>query len=167
MVGNGPPQITKQSEHDSIAQVQILDPQNAVLPKKAHASDAGFDVTAIGIEKEMGPVTLFKTGIAVKPPTGMYFELVPRSSISKTGYMMANSVGIIDPGYRGEILIALRKVNPTAPDLPLPHRIAQLIPRTYPNVCFKTVEALDDTVRGSGGFGSTGPAIPSDPYSLM
>lgn len=167
MVGNGPPRMTKQADHDSIAQIQVLDPQNAVLPKKAHASDAGFDVTAIGIEKEMGPVTLFKTGIAVKPPSGMYFELVPRSSISKTGYMMANSVGIIDPEYRGEILIALRKVNPSAPDLTLPHRIAQLIPRTYPNVRFETVDALGDTVRGSGGFGSTDNTVPLDPYSMM
>lgn len=161
--------MVKQSDFDSIARIQILD-ERAVLPRKAHPSDAGFDVTVIGIEREMGPVTLYKTGIAVKPPAGMYFELVPRSSISKTGYMLANSIGIIDPEYRGEILVPLRKVNNHAPVLELPQRIAQLLPRTSPPVRFKTVDALDDTARGSGGFGSTDSFVSRspgpDPYSL-
>lgn len=130
--------------------------EGAEIPTKAHPTDIGFDLTAIDIKKDFGEVKLYGTGIKITPHTNYYIEIVPRSSISKSGYMLANSVGIIDPTYTGELLIALRKVDKDAPDLVLPNKIAQLIFRLVPWVPdFKIVEKLEDTDRGEGGFGST------------
>jgi dUTP pyrophosphatase len=92
----------------------------------------------------------------VQPAFGWYFDVVPRSSISKSGYMLANSVGVIDRGYTGEILVPLIKIDPSAPDLKLPARLVQMIPRQIIAAELVEVEAFDETVRGSSGFGSTG-----------
>ena len=99
---------------------------------------------------------LYDTGIKVQPAFGWYFDLVPRSSISKTGYMLANSIGVIDRTYVGPVLVPLRKVDPHAPDLELPARLVQIIPRPIVHIQWEEVEALDETARGAGGFGSTG-----------
>ena len=123
---------------------------------KHHVSDSGYDIAIIGISKIVGDVTIYSTGIRVQPPDGYYFDLVPRSSIIKTGYELANSVGVIDRTYVGEILVALRKVDQLAPDLPLPSRVVQLIPRAIAHFDIIEVTELDDTARGAGGFGSTG-----------
>ena len=72
---------------------------------------------------------MFDTGICIQPPDGFYTEIVPRSSISKTGYILANSIGIIDPTYRGSLKIVLTKVDPTAQDLKLPFTKFQIILR--------------------------------------
>ena len=136
--------------------VKKLD-EKAVTPTKAHPTDSGFDLTAIGVSKNLNDdVYLLSTGIAVTPPTGWFFGLFPRSSISKTGYMLANSVGIVDKHYTGELLIALRKVDKTAPDLEFPVKIAQLVllPLVYPSI--EEIAELPTTDRGDKGFGSTG-----------
>ena len=86
---------------------------------------------------------------------GYYFELVPRSSISKTGYSLANNIGIIDQNYRGEIIVALRKNDEKADDLILPCKIAQLIPKQWFNMVFEEDVNITETVRDTGGFGST------------
>ena len=123
-------------------------------PTRAHADDAGFDVEAIALSHVVGDVEFYKTGLRVMPPPGIYFDLVARSSISKTGYMLANGVGIIDSGYRGEILIALRRMTPSA-SLELPCKIAQLVPRRFIELRAVEADTLDVTERGMGGFGST------------
>lgn len=130
--------------------------KDAQLPKKERVSDSGYDLTLLYEHKRMGVVTLYGTGIIVEPPDGWYFDVVPRSSIIKRGYILANSVGIIDRSYRGEIFVPLIKLDPDAPDLELPARVAQLIPR--PIVHFEISEraTLSLTERGAGGFGSTG-----------
>lgn len=132
--------------------------EDAVPPKKARVSDAGYDLTLIGDrEKDRGKFCrLYRTGIQVSPPHGWYFDLVPRSSITKTGYMLANSVGVIDRSYRGEILVPLVKVDPEAPDLEFPIRLVQLVPRPIVHFPFVEKESLSSTSRGAGGFGSTG-----------
>jgi len=129
---------------------------DAPVPSKAHEDDAGFDLSLIQKVKEVNGVSFYDTGIAVAPPEGHHFELVGRSSISKTGYMLANNIGIIDSGYRGSILVALAKVRVDAPDLELPVRLVQLIPRKTINIQGIEVDNLDDTERGDGGFGSSG-----------
>lgn len=131
---------------------------DAVAPSKSRASDSGFDLVLLEPVKQMGDVTLYDTGVRVQPAFGWYFDLVPRSSISKTGYMLANSVGVIDRTYTGPVLVALRKVDPEAPDLELPARLVQIIPRPIIHVQLEQVETLDETERGAGGFGSTGTA---------
>lgn len=129
---------------------------DAVAPFKKRASDSGYDVTILEKVKEVGRVEFFTTGIKVQPAYGWYFDLVPRSSISKTGYMMANSIGVIDRTYTGPVLVALVKVDSEAPPLELPARIAQIVPRPIVHAELEEVEELDATERGSGGFGSTG-----------
>lgn len=130
---------------------------DAVLPVRSHPEDVGFDVTLIekGRSVQDTHVTFYHTGLVVVPPPGFYFDLVPRSSLAKSGYALANSVGIIDPNYRGEILVALRKVDPALPDLPLPSRLVQLVPRVWHPMTCEEVSSVTATDRGDGGFGST------------
>lgn len=130
--------------------------KNAVPPAKFRASDIGYDVTIIDIVKDLGETKLYGTGIKVTPDYGWYLDLVPRSSIIKTGYVMTNSVGIIDRSYNGEILVPLAKIDKNLPDIELPCRIAQLIPRPIINFDFIEVEDLETTERGDKGFGSSG-----------
>lgn len=110
----------------------------AVIPTKNMGSDIGYDLTLLKIDKKISnKITRYDTGIQVVPPRGYYIELVPRSSLSNTGYILANSVGIIDPTYTGNLKVVLIKVDDTLPDIVLPFRGVQMILRkseTY--VCF-------------------------------
>jgi dUTP pyrophosphatase len=130
---------------------------NAVCPSKTHISDSGYDLTVIKKLKCVGRVVYYDTCIKVEPNYGWYFDVVPRSSLSKTGYMLANSVGIIDRTYTGNIIIALMKVDLDMPDIELPYRCAQMIPRQ--TVHMKAIEVSETDIgitdRGTGGFGST------------
>lgn len=128
---------------------------DAIKPSKERASDSGYDLTILEPVKSFGKTTLYSTGIKVVPEFGWYLDVVPRSSISKTGYMLANNVGIIDRTYTGEILVALIKVDDDAKDLELPCRIAQMIPRQIVNVDLVEVDSFEETSRNDGGFGSS------------
>jgi dUTP pyrophosphatase len=131
---------------------------NAVIPSKAHSTDIGLDLVALKVHKIINQdIIMYDTGISVKPPPGFYLEIVPRSSITKTGWMLANSVGIIDPDYRGTLYIVLIRVLPDAKNLIFPFCYCQLVLRKIEN--YPVIEVEDDfssTVRGEGGFGSTG-----------
>jgi deoxyuridine 5'-triphosphate nucleotidohydrolase len=137
---------------------------NAIVPSKARGSDVGYDLTVIKIAKELRPgtVVMFDSGIQVRIPWGYYIEIVPRSSLSKTGWMLANTIGIIDPSYQGNLLVALIRVDPSAADIELPFRGFQLVVRRQHalRICECSGGNEDDsdmvTARGHGGFGSTG-----------
>lgn len=130
--------------------------EHAVTPSKGTEYSVGYDLTAIDFVRNMTPNTyLYDTGIQVKPPPGYYIDIVPRSSLSKTGFVLANSVGIIDPDYRGNLMIALTKVDSNCDDIELPFTKCQLILRKHSDFTLRRVNVLDDTSRGSGGFGST------------
>lgn len=132
--------------------------ENAVIPTKASYSDAGYDLTIIKLHKVLNSDTcLYDTGIKLDIPNGYYVEIVPRSSISKSGYMLANNIGIIDQSYRGNLYVALRKINKECIDLNLPWKCCQLIVKKqiYSNLIF-VEEEIENTKRGEGGFGSTG-----------
>lgn len=132
---------------------------NAVTPTMGTPYSTGFDLTAISVFKRIDDRTvLYNTNIRVKPPPGYYTEILPRSSISKSGYMLANSVGVIDEDYRGDLLIALTKVNEKVPDLQLPVKICQLVLRKREQFAMVEVDTLNSTERGAGGFGSTDEA---------
>jgi deoxyuridine 5'-triphosphate nucleotidohydrolase len=137
--------------------VQVLKASpDAVMPAKTKESDAGYDLTVIRpVKKLTNNVTLYDTGIKIRVSHGYYTEVVPRSSISKTGYMLANNVGIIDRNYNGNIFIALAKIDPTMPDLEMPCRCAQLLIRKQIHADFEEITSLTATTRGEGGFGST------------
>lgn len=130
---------------------------NAILPTRAHDDDVGYDLTLVELAKTFdNGVQLYDTGLQILPPEGFYVEIVPRSSMSRSYHMLANSVGIIDPGYRGNVLVALRKTNPLAPDLKLPNTIVQAIVRKRETPRFVVeVDELPSSARGDGGFGST------------
>ena len=128
---------------------------DAQVPVRAHGSDSGFDLTLIEKVKTVGDVEFYTTGIQVEPPHGYYFDMVSRSSISKTGYMLANCVGIIDQNYRGDIIVPLRKVDKDAKNIELPVKLVQLIPRQWIHMNATECKSLDITARGEEGFGST------------
>ena len=104
--------------------------QDAMVPIKTYDNDIGYDITAINIHKKIGTNTIiYDTGIAVQPPPGYYIEIIPRSSLSKTGYMLSNSIGIIDPDYTGSLKIALTRIDKSLPELKCPFTRFQLILR--------------------------------------
>lgn len=129
----------------------------AVVPSRAHPSDVGLDLVAIKKHKVFpNGVVLYDTGIAVSPPKGYFVEIVPRSSISKSGWMLANSVGTIDPSYTGNLYIALVRVDDNSPEPQLPFCLCQMVLRKAEYFDVEEVTVLHDTDRGDGGFGSTG-----------
>lgn len=129
--------------------------ENAVVPSKAHPSDVGYDLTIVAEHKKINSVTtLYDTGLKVRVDHGYYAEVVPRSSIVKTGYMLTNGQGIIDPSYQGSIYVALTKVDPEAKPIELPFRGFQIIIRKHNHAIW--VEGGEtDTTRRDGGFGSS------------
>lgn len=131
--------------------------ENAIIPSKANESDVGYDLTIIKEEKIFNKKTkLYNTGIKVEIDYGFYIEIVPRSSLSKSGYMLANSIGIIDNSYKGNLLIALTKIDDESPDIELPFKCCQMIIRKQYNVdIFEINDKFIDTNRNEGGFGST------------
>lgn len=143
--------------------VKKTDPR-AVLPSSATPGDVGYDLTAISLVKEVvqGYTYMYDTGICIEVPPGYYTEIVPRSSIVKTGFMLSNGVGIIDPHYRGSLKICLTRVvkdeclylaPPTVPFV-----LCQLLVKKAEYAMFNQVDELSETVRGAGGFGSTDSA---------
>ena len=134
----------------------ILNHINAIVPTKKNASDIGYDLTIIKTHKRISDnIIMYDTGIQVKPQYGYYFEIAPRSSLSKSGYILANSIGIIDPSYSGNLYIVLIKIDDSLPDLELPFKCCQLILRNAIHYELHNDDKFIKTTRGSGGFGST------------
>lgn len=139
------------------AQIYTTLPE-AVFPQKANPTDIGFDLTIVKhIKKLTSNTSLYDTGIKVIPPEGYYTEIVGRSSISKSGYMLANNIGIIDPSYTGNLLVALTKTDQQSEDLVLPYKCCQMIFRKHNNhIGLEQIDSFDKiTNRGEGGFGSS------------
>jgi dUTP pyrophosphatase len=128
----------------------------AVLPTYAKDGDAAMDLHATEIKKDKWGNYVYLTGVAVEIPPGFVGLLFPRSSISRTSMSLANSVGVVDSGYRGEIMLKYRHVNNLNPFYKTGDRVGQLMIMPYPKIEFIEVEELSITDRGDGGFGSTG-----------
>jgi deoxyuridine 5'-triphosphate nucleotidohydrolase len=127
----------------------------AVAPYKT-IDNIGYDITIVSIYKKItGMIIMYETDVSLSIPLGYYVDLIARSSLIKNGYMLGNSVGVIDPGYTGTIKVPLVKIDPTTPDLELPSRVAQLILRPYVVSELHNINNHVLTVRGSNGFGST------------
>lgn len=131
--------------------------KDAVNPNRAHDTDAGFDLVATECDFAPGGMFVCKTGIAVEIPPGYFGAIFPRSSIRNTPLILSNCVGVIDSGYRGEIVFSFRWVN-TADGMQYKagDRIGQLVILPLPEVEFEEVLVLSESKRGVGGFGSTG-----------
>jgi dUTP pyrophosphatase len=129
---------------------------DAVPPQRALDTDTGYDMTIVSVAKTISDrISYYDTGIKVWTDPGYYLELVPRSSFSKTGYVMANSFGVLDEGYVGNILVPVIKVDTTAVDIPLPYKGFQLIIRKRIDADEIVEAEPTETLRGEGGFGST------------
>lgn len=145
-----------------LLQVKVTD-SNAVVPFKSWMHDVGYDLTLIKKVKDIRHnVIMYDTGIQVKPTDGYYTEVVPRSSLVKTGWVLANSTGIIDRDYRGNIMVVVARIDKYAPDLEMPFRGFQLVIRKQHYIQLDVLgnsedwENADCVVRGARGFGSTG-----------
>ena len=133
----------------------------AVLPKRAHASDAGFDLVAVSRKVDEDGAIVYGTGLAFEIPEGYVGLVFPRSSIARKDLVLSNGVGVIDAGYRGEVMAKFRFVDPL-----LTHeaydwygvgdRIAQLVIAKHEQPEVVEVQTLSETERGAGGFGHTG-----------
>lgn len=137
---------------------QRLDPE-APLPALAHPGDAGLDISsAVEIDVGPGERVMVPTGIAVAIPEGYAGLVLPRSGLaSRSGLTLANSPGLIDSGYRGEIVCAVVNLDREhAVRIERGDRIAQLVIVAVPHVDPSWTDELPPSSRGEGGFGSTG-----------
>lgn len=151
----------------------------AVIPAYAKDGDAGMDLVATSINYDDYGNIVYGTGLAFEVPKGYVGLLFPRSSNAKTDLLLSNSVGILDSGYRGEVMFKfkhsirqagvffrLRKLLGLKPVIynlvdknriyKVGDRIGQIIIMPFPSIEFKEVDKLSTTERGIGGYGSTG-----------
>lgn len=136
----------------------------SVLPRYAHAGDAGADLQSThALVLAPGARALVSTGVSIALPAGFAAFVVPRSGLAiKQGITIVNSPGTVDAGYRGEIKVIL--LNTDQVDevrIEIGDRIAQLIVMPVARANFVAVEHLPGSQRGTGGFGSTGIAAPA------
>lgn len=134
--------------------------EKAMLPTYGSEYSAGADLYALTEEELVfapGETKLVHTGLAVEIPEGYAGLIYARSGLAlKRGLAPANKVGVIDADYRGEIMVALHNHSNDEQKISPQERIAQLVITPFLKVVFEEKETLSDTVRGTGGFGSTG-----------
>jgi dUTP pyrophosphatase len=122
-----------------------------------HEGDAGLDVYVINKQIiDPGETALIHLQIACEPADERPYLLMPRSSIGKTPLRMCNSIGLIDGGYRGEIMAVVDNIKNEAYTIEPGQRLFQLVGMDGSPIHFKLVDELSETARGEGGFGSTG-----------
>lgn len=129
--------------------------KDAVIPQYAKKGDAGLDLTAVDVSTDQHGCFTYHTGLAVEIPFWHVGLLFPRSSIYKTGQTLTNCVGVIDSGYRGEIMMKF-SLSSNGNEYQIGDRIGQLIIIPYPRIDFLEVDELTESDRGIGGYGSTG-----------
>lgn len=144
--------------------------ENAVIPTYAKHGDAGMDLTAISKSYDEHGNVVYGTGLAFEIPMGCVGYVFPRSSNAKKDLILSNSVGVIDSGYRGEVMFKFKRIGEPKISNPLSlknwveywneyeigDRIGQIIIMPIPHIEFNEVDTLEDSERGQGGFGSSG-----------
>lgn len=134
----------------------------AIMPIRAHEGDAGLDLTATSITSEINEcgqfILVYHSDIAVEIPDGYVGLLFPRSSIAKKSIQFTNAVGVIDSGYRGEIMAKVR--NTSGDSVPAVYKVgekfAQLVIVPYvSDITITETTELQDSDRGAGGYGSS------------
>ena len=129
---------------------------DAVIPKYAHYGDAAVDLTAVRQWEDNYGNLCYGTGIAIEIPHNYVGLLFPRSSVSKTNLRLTNAVGVIDSGYRGEIMLKFDRKGFTDTLYKVGDRVGQLMILPLPSIHFFEVDELSSTARASKGFGSSG-----------
>ncbi|MBQ3181467.1 MAG: dUTP diphosphatase [Clostridia bacterium] len=134
--------------------------KSATVPVYGTPFAAGADLRALSdknITIEPGETVFVHTGLAMQIPDGLVGLIYARSGLAcKRGLAPANCVGVIDSDYRGEIMVALHNYSNTTQEIEPNERVAQIVIAPYIAAEFEETETLDDTIRGEGGFGSTG-----------
>lgn len=129
---------------------------HAEIPEYQTAGAAGMDLVAVDYNYNHDTkYHEYGCGIAIQLPQGYEAQLRPRSSISKTSLILANSVGTLDSDYTGEIILRFKEIDDRGIVYRVGDRIAQVVIQKIPQIVFEEVEELHSTERGSGGFGST------------
>jgi len=129
---------------------------NAVTPSYSKDGDAGMDLTITSIIGETSNDITYGFGVAFEIPKNYVGLVFPRSSVRKYDLSLTNCVGVIDSGYRGEIQATFKKTHGGSVIYNVGDRGAQIIILPYPKIKFVESDTLNDTDRGTGGFGSTG-----------
>lgn len=132
--------------------IKKLNP-DAKIPKFANHGDAGMDLVAIS-KRVTEKFVEYGTGLSFEIPLGYVGLIFPRSSVSNKDLVLANSVGVVDSGYRGEFLVRFKKLGNE--EYEIGERIAQVVIMKLPEIEIEEVDSLADSQRGEGGFGSTG-----------
>jgi dUTP pyrophosphatase len=128
--------------------------QDAVIPRYAHFGDAAVDLVAVRKWEDDYGNTCYGTGLAMEIPENHVGLLFPRSSVSKTNLRLCNAVGVIDSGYRGEVMLKFDKTGEK--EYEVGDRVGQLMLVPIPSIQFVQVTNLPESDRGLGGFGSSG-----------
>jgi dUTP pyrophosphatase len=132
--------------------------QEAQKPKFGKPGDAGADLVATSVDFSRKNQVVYGTGLAVEIPEGMVGLIFPRSSVRNYDLSMSNCVGVIDSGYRGEIMVTFNILNlhTVENSYQVGDRIAQLVILPVPLAQYVEVNELSETQRGTDGHGSTG-----------
>lgn len=128
--------------------------KNAIIPAYSKNGDAGMDLTVTEVIRVDSEHFQYKFGVAVEIPEGYVGLMFPRSSIYKQRQILSNSVGVIDSGYRGELMAVMIGTSDTS--YKVGERAAQLLILPYPQIEFEETKELSVTERGYGGYGSSG-----------
>lgn len=147
-------------DHVTVALTTLPHAEGIPLPAYATEQSAGMDLCA-AIEAPItltpGARTLVATGLAIALPPGFEAQVRPRSGLAlKNGITVLNSPGTVDADYRGEIKVILANLGTEPFTIERGMRIAQMVIARHSTAQWNVVEALDETARGAGGFGSTG-----------
>lgn len=163
--GSEPTYIVEPPKSTPKVKIKKLHP-DAVMPKRAHPTDAGYDLVAVSCTFDSDGNAVYGFGLAFEIPQGYAGFVFPRSSISNYDLCLSNCVGVIDSGYRGEVTAKFRPsmmfsnaVFPVTRNTRIYNkgeRVAQLIILPIPEIEFTEADELSETDRGAGGYGSTG-----------
>lgn len=129
--------------------------ENAIIPKYATLGAACFDLTAVDIDHTEDQIK-YDTGLAFEIPEGYVGLLFPRSSVVKTNMRLGNCVGIIDSDYRGSVSLVFDILDVKGQFYQIGDRVGQMMVLPVQQVIFEETQVLNDTSRGTGGYGSTG-----------
>ena len=144
----------------SVKIIKLQHARDLALPAYATSQSAGMDLLAAVFEPivvKAGEIAIIPTGIAIALPEGFEAQIRPRSGLAaKFGITVLNTPGTIDADYRGEIKVIL--INHSSSDFVIERgmQIAQMVVARYEHIILEEVQSLEDTLRGSQGFGSTG-----------
>lgn len=130
--------------------------ENVKLPVYAKTGDAGLDIKATRIESENNYSITYGTDLCIEIPFGYVGLVFPRSSVRNYDLILSNCVGVIDSGYRGEIMATFKKTKLDGMYYDVDDKVMQIIILPYPSIEFEFTDELSETERGEGGFGHTG-----------